>query len=105
MNGRTAVSQNHLQELMAMPLFTELMENVESTGPVCMQDMETVLALVEQQWQEEERKRKEQQARQQEEEHILRVTSMELPMDWDELLGVDPATEGAIYHRCECGRV
>lgn len=94
MNGRTAVSQNHLQELMAMPLFTELMENVESTGPVCMQDMETVLALVEQQWQEEERKRKEQQARQQEEEHILRVTSMELPMDWDELLGVDPATEG-----------
>lgn len=43
---------------------------------------------------EEERQRKEQAARKKQEERVRQITSMDLPMDWENLFDSDPRTQG-----------
>jgi len=43
---------------------------------------------------EEERKKKEEQKRQKEEEHIKKVTSMDLPLSWENIFSSDERTQG-----------
>ncbi len=100
--------QNRDVEMVQISLFDDLMEVLNKSGKASSKDIAGAIEKLKkakqtaQKREREERQRQEQldilrkkqEARKKEEEHIQQVTSMDLPLDWENLFAGDACVEG-----------